>query len=235
MCQQPPDIRNTATGRRHNEVELPKRWSEDTSTVFRRGERLMTVWFQCCQETPVMRSATGTTANQAQTVLPSNVSENNTDLRTNCNQGNAKLKGGSKPCGRAYRTCGGTRLLSRISVWPYACMAIPCTPKSVCRFCRGTCTTSLESRRSSVDISAARGRWTSGAPSGHHLSPPAAALRLEKEQIAKLGLRPMVSLTDHDDVEAGFALQVATEPAAARPVESVHRCQAHASLSFARR
>jgi len=41
---------------------------------------------------------------------------------------------------------------------------------------------------------------------------PASALRLEREQIAKMGLRPMVSLTDHDNIEAGMALQVATDP-----------------------
>ncbi|MBZ5724451.1 MAG: hypothetical protein LAP87_05590 [Acidobacteriia bacterium] len=41
---------------------------------------------------------------------------------------------------------------------------------------------------------------------------PASALRLEREQIAGLGLRPMVSLTDHDDVEAGLALGVAADP-----------------------
>jgi hypothetical protein len=38
---------------------------------------------------------------------------------------------------------------------------------------------------------------------------PAAALRLERGQIEGLGLRPLVSLTDHDDIEAGLALQVA--------------------------
>ena len=37
---------------------------------------------------------------------------------------------------------------------------------------------------------------------------PAAALRLERGQIEGLGLQPMVSLTDHDDIEAGLALQV---------------------------
>jgi len=41
---------------------------------------------------------------------------------------------------------------------------------------------------------------------------PASALRLEQDQIAKLGLRPMVSLTDHDNLEAGFAVQFATDP-----------------------
>jgi hypothetical protein len=41
---------------------------------------------------------------------------------------------------------------------------------------------------------------------------PASALRLEREQIAGLGLRPMVSLTDHDDIEAGLALGVTADP-----------------------
>ena len=42
---------------------------------------------------------------------------------------------------------------------------------------------------------------------------PASALSLEREQIARLGLRPMVSLTDHDDMEAGLALGVTADPA----------------------
>ena len=41
---------------------------------------------------------------------------------------------------------------------------------------------------------------------------PASALRLEQEQIAKLGLNPVVSLTDHDNIEAGATLQVAASP-----------------------
>ncbi len=40
---------------------------------------------------------------------------------------------------------------------------------------------------------------------------PASALRLEQEQIAGLGLRPMVSLTDHDNIEAALALRVTAE------------------------
>ena len=42
---------------------------------------------------------------------------------------------------------------------------------------------------------------------------PASALRLERDQIAALGLRPMVSLTDHDDIEAGMAAGVTADPA----------------------
>lgn len=38
---------------------------------------------------------------------------------------------------------------------------------------------------------------------------PAAADALERGQLAKLGLRPIVSLTDHDDIEAGLSLAVA--------------------------
>jgi hypothetical protein len=41
---------------------------------------------------------------------------------------------------------------------------------------------------------------------------PASALALEREQIDGLGLRAMVSITDHDNLEAGLALQVATDP-----------------------
>jgi len=41
---------------------------------------------------------------------------------------------------------------------------------------------------------------------------PASALSVEREQIARLGLRPMVSLTDHDDIEAGLALGVTHNP-----------------------
>jgi hypothetical protein len=37
---------------------------------------------------------------------------------------------------------------------------------------------------------------------------PSCALRLERRQIAGLGLRALVSLTDHDNIEAGMALQV---------------------------
>ena len=44
---------------------------------------------------------------------------------------------------------------------------------------------------------------------------PAAALQLERSQIEKLGLQPVVSLTDHDDVEAGLALQVTNDRRAA--------------------
>jgi hypothetical protein len=36
---------------------------------------------------------------------------------------------------------------------------------------------------------------------------PASAVRLERKQIADLGLRPLVSLTDHDNIDAGLALQ----------------------------
>jgi hypothetical protein len=38
---------------------------------------------------------------------------------------------------------------------------------------------------------------------------PASALALERDQIERLGLEAMVSLTDHDKIDAGLALQVA--------------------------
>ena len=53
----------------------------------------------------------------------------------------------------------------------------------------------------SVDF--ARAHWTPPLT-------PSSALRLEHEQIASLGLRPMVSLTDHDNIEAPIALNVTT-------------------------
>jgi hypothetical protein len=37
---------------------------------------------------------------------------------------------------------------------------------------------------------------------------PASALRLERTQIEKLGLAPLVSLTDHDGIDAGLSLQI---------------------------
>src|SRR5437870_9871826 len=59
-------------------------------------------------------------------------------------------------------------------------------------------------QRDSVDF--ARAYWTPPLS-------PASALRLEQEQIASLGLRPMVSLTDHDSIEAPMALQITADPA----------------------
>jgi len=41
---------------------------------------------------------------------------------------------------------------------------------------------------------------------------PASALRLERTQIVDMGLRPLVSLTDHDNIEAGLSLQVTADP-----------------------
>jgi hypothetical protein len=40
---------------------------------------------------------------------------------------------------------------------------------------------------------------------------PASALRVERKQILKFGLRPLVSLTDHDNIHAGMALQVTAD------------------------
>jgi hypothetical protein len=54
-------------------------------------------------------------------------------------------------------------------------------------------------QRGAVDF--ARAHWTPPLP-------PASALRLEQEQTERLGLRPMVSLTDHDSIEAPVGLQV---------------------------
>ena len=40
---------------------------------------------------------------------------------------------------------------------------------------------------------------------------PASALRVERKQIENMDLRPLVSLTDHDNIEAGMSLQVASD------------------------
>jgi hypothetical protein len=40
---------------------------------------------------------------------------------------------------------------------------------------------------------------------------PASALLLERTQIVDMGLRPLVSLTDHDNIEAGMSLQVTAD------------------------
>src|ERR1700757_3935617 len=41
---------------------------------------------------------------------------------------------------------------------------------------------------------------------------PASALSLERRQITNLGLNPLVSLTDHDNIEAGVSLAVTADP-----------------------
>jgi hypothetical protein len=56
-------------------------------------------------------------------------------------------------------------------------------------------------RANARDTDFARAYWTPPLT-------PASALRLEQEQIESLGLAPIVSLTDHDDIEAGLSLQV---------------------------
>src|SRR5579863_1499917 len=53
-----------------------------------------------------------------------------------------------------------------------------------------------ESPRYGVDF--ARAHWTPPLT-------PASALWLERKQIERLGLRPLVSLTDHDNINAGMA------------------------------
>jgi hypothetical protein len=55
-------------------------------------------------------------------------------------------------------------------------------------------------RRPAPAVDFARAFWTPPLA-------PACAVRLERKQIAECGLAPIVSLTDHDSVEAGFSLQ----------------------------
>jgi hypothetical protein len=56
-------------------------------------------------------------------------------------------------------------------------------------------------RNGQAAIDFARAYWTPPLT-------PSSALHLERKQIAKLGLAPLVSLTDHDGIDAGLALQV---------------------------
>ena len=65
-------------------------------------------------------------------------------------------------------------------------------------------------RATGGDMSLARVLWTPPLA-------PAEAYRLEARQISSLGLQPIVSLTDHDDIEAGLALR-RTPAAPAAPV-----------------
>ncbi len=57
-------------------------------------------------------------------------------------------------------------------------------------------------QRAGVDF--ARAYWTPPLT-------PASALAVERQQIGGLGLRPIVSITDHDNIEAGLALQVTAD------------------------
>jgi hypothetical protein len=61
-----------------------------------------------------------------------------------------------------------------------------------------------ERPRSGPAVDFARAYWTPPLS-------PASALNLERRQIEDLGLAPIVSLTDHDDIEAGVALQVTAD------------------------
>jgi hypothetical protein len=61
-----------------------------------------------------------------------------------------------------------------------------------------------EHPRSGAPLDFARAYWTPPLS-------PASALSLEREQIRNLDLLPLVSITDHDDIEAGVALQVTAD------------------------
>ncbi len=63
-------------------------------------------------------------------------------------------------------------------------------------------------RKSGKDVDYSRAWWT--PPAG-----PAEAWHIERTQIENLDLNPLVSLTDHDDIESGFVLHVIEECGAA--------------------
>ena len=77
-----------------------------------------------------------------------------------------------------------------LSFLPRYLHSVPGISQVVSRYQRGP--------RPAVDFS--RAYWTPPLN-------PASALYLEREQIAQLGLNPLVSLTDHDNVQAGATLQ----------------------------
>jgi len=87
-----------------------------------------------------------------------------------------------------------------LSFLPRYLHRIPGVSQVVSRYQRGP--------RPAVDFS--RAYWTPPLS-------PASALHLEREQVTELGLHPLVSLTDHDNIEAGVTLQE-TEDADEVPV-----------------
>ncbi len=82
-----------------------------------------------------------------------------------------------------------------LSFLPRYLHSVPGVSQVVSRYQRGP--------RPAVDFS--RAYWTPPLS-------PASALHLEREQITGLGLDPLVSLTDHDNIEAGVTLQEAESP-----------------------
>jgi hypothetical protein len=79
-----------------------------------------------------------------------------------------------------------------LSFLPRYLHRVPGVSQVVSRYQRGP--------RPAVDFS--RAYWTPPLS-------PAAALHLERQQITELDLHPLVSLTDHDNIEAGITLQAA--------------------------
>ena len=99
----------------------------------------------------------------------------------------------------AFRTgvcLHGHTMFSEECLWflPRYLRAIPGAAQILDRYQRG----------SKPDVDFSRAYWTPPLS-------PISALRLEQAQIGEFGLRPFVSLTDHDSVEAGISLQVAAD------------------------
>lgn len=85
--------------------------------------------------------------------------------------------------------------------------------RSASHFCRDTCTKCPAVRRlfavsnaAGKPVDFARAFWTPPLS-------PVAALCLERKQIEAIGMQPLVSLTDHDNVDAPMSLHVTTDPA----------------------
>ena len=88
-------------------------------------------------------------------------------------------------------------------------MAIRCIPRSACRSCHATLhrvpglsqIVSGYQRGAQPAVDFSRAFWTPPLT-------PASAFAVERKQIVDLDLRPLVSLTDHDNIQAGIALRV---------------------------
>jgi hypothetical protein len=100
-------------------------------------------------------------------------------------------------CFRAGVCLHGHTMFSRecLSFLPRYLHHIPGVSQIVSRY---------ERPRTGPAVDFARAYWTPPLS-------PATALSLEQEQIRNLDLLPLVSITDHDDIEAGMALQVTAD------------------------
>lgn len=113
---------------------------------------------------------------------------------------NVSFRWRNTDCTRPFRTgvcLHGHTMHSEecLSFLPRYLHRVPGVSQVVSRYQRGP--------RPTVDFS--RAYWTPPLS-------PTSAIHLEREQITSLGLHPLVSLTDHDNIEAGATLQETASP-----------------------